>query len=622
MGKDYSGEDLRGRSFKGHDLSGADFSDAKLGGVDFSGANLNGAKFCRARMGHSIKIKNGKTPLDFLFSISMCIVYLVGAVLLHQFIRNIVEIANLSQSNYEIWITVLCLITIIFLTWWALTRQRIPHLLWPFPFSGILLIIFIVSWSAPAGKTNDIDIIGQASIIGSTAVFLILQGYLEERAILSEEAQLSLLRRWRLTISCFGGTKFTGDIKNADFSNANLQYVRFTNALLIGCIWKDATNLHLAQTRGSLLETRKVRELLTTGNSTEHDFSGMHLTGANFAGMDLRGFNFSNTNLCNADFSGSDLRDAILVATNVTGACFRHATLTGACIENWNIDARTTFDANTACAYVWLGPKKDATNNERERNPPEGEFKPGEFAKLYQQVADTIDFILHSRDELDAFNQAVAGIKANGTNIDVESVERKNDSVVVKLKASPDAQDAIREEIYAEVKKEFMLQLALAQNDVRHLQDQRDLMSTLLIGKSQNPTPIIIKKETKVIDKSRKTTLKNVTLTKAALSLGDHSTATNSIAQLPDTQSELKTLLTELSALIAASNASAADQKDAQQQTQVIAEAAQQAETPQPGRIRRILDNIQAIFTGIDIAAGTAEKIGGVATKIIGIFES
>jgi hypothetical protein len=51
-------------------------------------------------------------------------------------------------------------------------------------------------------------------------------------------------------------------------------------------------------------------------------------------------------------------------------------------------------------------------------------FKAGEFNKLYKKVADTIDFILYSRDELDSINRAISQLKARGADIEVECVER------------------------------------------------------------------------------------------------------------------------------------------------------------------------------------------------------
>ena len=78
------------------------------------------------------------------------------------------------------------------------------------------------------------------------------------------------------------------------------------------------------------------------------DFSGQNLRGRSFKGRDLTG----------ANFSGTDIR----------GATFLHS---------WNIDNSTRLEGAYA-AYVFL------LDNYRDRRPSSGEFKKGEFSKLFQ----------------------------------------------------------------------------------------------------------------------------------------------------------------------------------------------------------------------------------------------
>jgi hypothetical protein len=85
---------------------------------------------------------------------------------------------------------------------------------------------------------------------------------------------------------------------------------------------------------------------------------------------------------------------------------------------------------------------------------------------------------------------------------------------------------------------------------------------------------------------------------------------------LPESQTELKALLTQLTTLIKQSHASAADKQDALHQTATIIEAAQQTDTPQPGRIRRALDFITSVFSGIENANATVEQMNTVISKI------
>jgi len=59
VGKDYSGQNLRGHSFKGQDLSGANFSKADIRSTNFTNAILSGANFSGQNLrGHSFKGQN------------------------------------------------------------------------------------------------------------------------------------------------------------------------------------------------------------------------------------------------------------------------------------------------------------------------------------------------------------------------------------------------------------------------------------------------------------------------------------------------------------------------------------------------------------------------------------
>ncbi len=663
MGMDFSGQDLRGRSFKGQDLTGADFSDAQLGGVDFTGATLTHAKFCRARMGHSNGSKSIGVILHAILGGAMGVLVLFSMWFVVNMVKDLLNQLSLSGDAYIIGISALLALVVSVTTWQAIRQQHFNYLLWLFlsiaaPTSIVastaisvaisaiaiitlvvvvivavtvvvagaatvaagtsFMIIVVVSIALGASTLSFIPIVA-ASAITST-IYLLLGMFLGERAIRHEEPQLSLFRHWRLAMNTYGTTLFNGEIRNADFSAANLRFARFAKAHLIGCTWKNAINLHLAQTRGTLLETKKIRTLMATGTSTDHDFSNMDLTGANFAGIDLRDFNFTNTNLNNANFSGCDLSNAILTAANVTGALFNNATLSGACIQNWNIDARTKFK-ETICTHVYLGA------NQSERNPPEDDFKEGDFAKLYEQVTDTIDFILHSPDDLDAFIQALARVKADGgDDIYLQNIERKNDSLIVKIKTQEDAdhetiaaQLAQLQQEYAKLKQEYAMQSVISENTVLLMGRERDSLYTILLTQAQRPINVTNLHGDIMHDNSRKIAFQNNTLTNAAVNLGDNSTVSNAITQLPETQAELKALLTELSTLIAASKASPADQKDAQHQADIIAEEARQ-DTPQPGRITRALNGVNAVFGGLEDASGTVEKIADISSKIGGFF--
>ncbi len=485
------------------------------------------------------------------------------------------------------------------------------------------LIVAVVVTAAEAGAE-----VGAVS--GASVGFAFLATYLNRRALKREESQLSLLHRWHLFFNSWGATQFPTQIRDADFTGANLRHARFANANLQNCIWLGA-KLHLALTRGSLLETPQVRQLVTASKSNNTppctDFSGMNLTGIHLAGMPLPSHNFSHANLANANFSGCNLANAEFTGANVTGANFCGATLTGAIIDNWNIDPHTRFDQRTICEFVWLAPKKASQDNrQRERNPPSGNFKSGEFAKLYQQVTDTIDFILHSRDELDAIMRSVTHLKAHGAEIEVESVERKNDSAIVRLKAAPGIS---REQIYAEVQQQFTLELTVEKTKVQMLEQQRDNLSTLLLGIGQRPLNQFYQQgnhNQQGADMPQNiVTQTGNTFSQSPVGIGQTVTITQSIATLPDSQAELKTLLTRLATLIEHSPLNDSDKKDAMQQTGIIIEAAQQAAAPQQAapqasRVQRALGYIKTNFSGITEATAITKQLQELASQIGGWF--
>lgn len=70
--------------------------------------------------------------------------------------------------------------------------------------------------------------------------------------------------------------------------------------------------------------------------------------------------------------------------------------MTGTCLEAWNIDSTTEL-SGAICKYVYL------LNNQRERRPSSGEFQPGEFTKLFEEVLDTVDLIFRNRIDWKAF---------------------------------------------------------------------------------------------------------------------------------------------------------------------------------------------------------------------------
>ncbi|MEB3293790.1 MAG: pentapeptide repeat-containing protein, partial [Synechococcales bacterium] len=144
----------------------------------------------------------------------------------------------------------------------------------------------------------------------------------------------------------------------------------------------------------TLLTSRK-------GNSSQYpdyDFSDQFMVE-----IKLIKANLSNASLSNANLSNADLRCANLSNVKANGTDFRHAKLTGACLQNWSINPATQFD-HVECEYVYLSPEQQPSD----RRPLSGNFKPGDFEKLVDKFADTLDFILRQGIDPATFRQALS----------------------------------------------------------------------------------------------------------------------------------------------------------------------------------------------------------------------
>jgi uncharacterized protein YjbI with pentapeptide repeats len=195
-----------------------------------------------------------------------------------------------------------------------------------------------------------------------------------------------------------------------DFSNTDLKYTRFKNAKFHNCNFHQTQNHHLALTENTPLEPRRVRDLVIDGIITDK----------NFATLDLRGLDFSHLNLQNFDFSHA----------NLSGANLSHTQLTGATLEGWNIDTETRLDDIDCRYYYYL------ENGAKKRMPPEGEeYGAGEFTRIFQKIANTIDFIAHNEMELAAIKLSVEQVRVESGNDDirVQAIEEKDGFIVVKV---------------------------------------------------------------------------------------------------------------------------------------------------------------------------------------------
>lgn len=459
-----------------------------------------------------------------------------------------------------------------------------------------------------------------AEAVGSIAILIILFGwYLNRRAVKTEEAMLSPLRRTALAWQSWHGTRFSGAIlSNTDFSEADLRYTRFTGAQFKHPVLTGAKNLHLARTVNTPLQSPIIRKMLADRTVDTRDFSFQHARGLFFKGIDLSECNFYHADLSEADFSDCNLTDANLSEAMVFGTLFDRAQLTGAIIDNWGMDKHTRFD-NAVCTFVYT--KRDQS----ERNPPDGEFKPGELSKLYQEIANTVDFIVHSSDELEALLRAIESIKQQGGDIVIQSLERKNESVVIRTQSDEAIDKAA---IYAEVKAQTAVEMnrleqrnKMLELELKHTKESHQRESELQARHSdtlaQFVTQAIEHNKVEIMhDNSRN--IHNSTVSHSALNQGDASTVSNHIEQVADP--ELKADLRALQHLIQQSSLSANDKKTAQESIDELATVSHQPEAERKSLARRSLAFLKDLHTDLSDAIEVGKQYGALIARIIAWF--
>ncbi|MER0169933.1 MAG: hypothetical protein DU489_04880 [Nitrosomonas sp.] len=612
MDKNFAGQNLNGRSFRGQDLRGADFSGCQLRGCDFTDADLTDAKFCRATLGGGggwRKLTNWLVAV-VLGIISGFMIWLINFLLtfaindVYKYFTGIdipLEDNNtllLIGSLYAASICLLVLATLKYRDWSIVTGYLV-----------VTMIAVVPAIGEEAHRTLAGPLVlvldGAVALAGAamTVIYLLLGWYLYHRALQFEEPMLALLRRFALLWRCLSGTQFAGaTLAHTDFAEANLTAARFAGAkFLQQPSFIHAENLHLAWTYDTPLERKPIRTLLTGGKIDSLVFSNLNFRGLSFKGLNLAGCNFYHTDLSESDFSGCDLTGADLSEAMVLGTRFSNATMTGVIIDNWSMDKHTQFDGVT-CDFVFTKRNKDG------RNPPKGDFKPGEFSKLYQEIANTVDFIAHTPDELTALLRAIDHIKQQGGDIVIQSLERKNESVVVRTQSIGTIDKSA---IYAGVKEQMAEEMNLLQQEKQLLLQKVDIQAkhidtfTLILSKAVEGPKIMN-------DHSRH--YGNISAHSSAVNLGDASTVNNHIEQVAD--AELKAALQALQQLLADSHLAAIDKQQAHQAVDELAAVSQKPQAERKSLARRSL----VFLKDLSSVAELGEQYGKLLLKVAAWF--
>ncbi|MEL4897729.1 pentapeptide repeat-containing protein [Crocosphaera sp. Alani8] len=273
-------------------------------------------------------------------------------------------------------------------------------------------------------------------IVGIVVIGLFALGYFVNKRSFRHETIDSWLRQFAIDFLYFGETSFyKANLTDADFTDAILKNTNFNRAILIRTCFKDTVKLNIAKVGKTILADPTIRNLLINpSNGDSINLFKANLRGANLNEANLQYANLKQADLSQASLQYANLGDANLTEVNAVETDFSNAYLTGVCLENWNINSTTRLD-HIDCQYIYL------LNNQKERRPSSGEFKPEEFTKLFEEVFDTVDLIFSNGIDWKAFIETMKTVQVQNEDIplEVSSIENKGDGIfVVKVKLPPD----------------------------------------------------------------------------------------------------------------------------------------------------------------------------------------
>ena len=264
-----------------------------------------------------------------------------------------------------------------------------------------------------------------------------------------------------------------------DFPCASWLPVIFQNLGESPPTWQELCPMSLltqqqAQNEDAILSTKRVEawnkwretnfELVP--NLKEVDLGRVDLTGANLSRINLSGANLTGANLSGANLSEANLTGAKLTAVQALNTNFEKALLTGACIEDCNINHQTKLDG-VICSYVYM------RESQQERCPSSGNFAPGDFTLLAQQLVKTRELVFRNRLDGKAFAQFFQKVKVEneGEPLEIQSIESKGDGFLIKVVVSSDAH---KSKIYSEFIKGYKLAKETLEAQYKVILDDKD----------------------------------------------------------------------------------------------------------------------------------------------------
>jgi uncharacterized protein YjbI with pentapeptide repeats len=333
-----------------------------------------------------------------------------------------------------------------------------------------------------------------------------------KRTLAGDEKQ-AVFRQIAVFIAALGGTSFrNANLTDANFTNAILKSSDLRRANTTKTLWRQAKNLELARTGDTILIDPKVRDLLITGDGYQKSY-----TGANIRGGNLISANLSYADLKTADISDASLQAACLDWANLTevqaiGTDFSYAQMTGCSLENWNIDVTTKLN-EVESKFVYLLEHFKPNTDDRERRPSSGEFQPGEFSKLFEEVLNTVDLIFRNGIDWQAFMSSFKQVQVENedTELNIQSIENKGDGVVVVKVSVPEETNKekihsdfvqIYDETVRKLEEKYQAELQGKEGEIAIYKQQNENMMSFLnniVPSRLNPASTQIQREKLVI---------------------------------------------------------------------------------------------------------------------------
>lgn len=288
------------------------------------------------------------------------------------------------------------------------------------------------------GLSQPLQILAIISAVAIAATIVYLSSKIA-RQVLAEDPQYNLIRQIGIFLGAIGGTSFrNANLTDANFSHAKLKSSNFQIANTTRTFWWQARELNYARVDDTILINPKVRDLLVSGDGEGKNYEGANLRGANLNSANLKNANLRTADLTEAYLHAACLDGANLTEAQVIGANFTWAQMTGVSLENWNIDSSTQLDG-VESRYVYLLEHPKPGTDDRERRPSSGEFAPGDFTSLFEEVLNTVDLIFRNGIDWIAFKSSFKQLQVEneGTELDIQGIENKGEGVIVVKVAVP-----------------------------------------------------------------------------------------------------------------------------------------------------------------------------------------